>query len=347
MQTEQSALSQSELPLPGARLLELYRWMLLTRRLDERIWRLNRQGRAPFAIPCRGQEAAQVGSAAAIRAGYDVLLPYPRDLGVVLVAGLTPREVLLSVLARATDPSSGGRQLPLHWGHPALRIMSSSSPVGTQVPQATGAALAARRRGEDRVVVCYFGDGATSKADFHEGLNFAAIHRLPVVFFCQNNGYATSVPTRLQMAAADVAAYAAAHAMPGLIVDGNDPLAVLAATGQAVARARRGDGPTLIEAKTYRLLPHTSDDDDARYRPPEELAAWQPRDPLPRYAAYLTSRGLLNPDSERLLDEQILAELDLALREAESGPEPSPETALRHLLATGHPGPNPVLPSRR
>ena len=186
-------------------MLELYEWMLLTRSLDERIWRLNRQGKVPFAIPARGQEAAQVGSACALRRGTDVALPYPRDLGVVLVLGMTPLEVLLSAFARAADPSSGGRQLPLHWGHAGLRIMSSSSPVGTQIPQAAGIALAARLRGEDSVTAVYFGDGATSKGDFHEGMNFAAIHRLSVIFFCQNNGYATSVPQSLQMAIPDVA----------------------------------------------------------------------------------------------------------------------------------------------
>jgi 2-oxoisovalerate dehydrogenase E1 component alpha subunit len=313
--------------------LALYRWMLLARRLDERIWRLNRQGRVPFAIPCRGQEAAQVGSAAAVRPGHDILFPYPRDLGVVLVAGMTPREVLLSVLSRADDPSSGGRQLPQHWAHARLRIMSSSSPVGTQLPQAVGAALAARLRGEDAIAVCYFGDGATSKADFHEGLNFAAIHRLPVVFFCQNNGYATSVPTRLQLAAPDAAAYAAAHGIPGLIIDGNDVLAVHETVSAAAARARRGDGPTLVEARTYRLLPHTSDDDDTRYRSPSEVAEWEARDPLPRYAALLAEGGLLDVGREQRLDREVADEIEAALREAEASPEPGPETALQRLFA--------------
>jgi 2-oxoisovalerate dehydrogenase E1 component alpha subunit len=328
-----SIAASGALGLADDALLALYRWMLLARRLDERIWRLNRQGRVPFAIPCRGQEAAQVGSAAAVRPGHDILFPYPRDLGVVLVAGMTPREVLLSVLSRADDPSSGGRQLPQHWAHARLRIMSSSSPVGTQLPQAVGAALAARLRGEDAIAVCYFGDGATSKADFHEGLNFAAIHRLPVVFFCQNNGYATSVPTRLQLAAPDAAAYAAAHGIPGLIIDGNDVLAVHETVSAAAARARRGDGPTLVEARTYRLLPHTSDDDDTRYRSPSEVAEWEARDPLPRYAALLAESGLLNAGHERRLDREVADEIDAALREAEAGLEPGPETALQRLFA--------------
>ncbi|MBA2446672.1 MAG: thiamine pyrophosphate-dependent dehydrogenase E1 component subunit alpha [Chloroflexi bacterium] len=319
--------------LSPERLLELYRWMLLTRALDERIWRLNRQGKVPFAIPARGQEAAQVGSAYALRAGHDLALPYPRDLGVVLVLGMTPLEVLLSALARADDPSSGGRQLPMHWGHARLRMLSSSSPVGTQIPQAAGLALAAKLRREDSVIVVYFGDGATSKGDFHEGLNFAAIHTLPVVFFCQNNGYATSVPQSLQMAIPDVADYAPAYGMPGVIVDGNDVLAVYAETRAAVDRARRGDGPTLLEAKTYRLLPHTSDDDDGRYRDPAEVVYWEARDPLPRFRAELVAAGLLDDAVDAGLLAQAQAQIDDALVRAEASPIPKRLLALDHILA--------------
>ena len=312
---------------------ELYRLLLLTRSLDERMWRLNRQGKVPFAIPARGQEAAQVGSAYALRRGRDVALPYPRDLGVVLVLGMTPLEVLLSALARADDPSSGGRQLPMHWGHAGLRIESSSIPVGTQVPQAAGTALAAKLRGEDSVTCAYFGDVATSKGDFHEGLNFAAIHKLPVVFFCQNNGYATSVPQSLQMAISDVADYALAYGMPGVVVDGNDVVALYAAMRDAVERARRGDGPTLLEAKTYRLLPHTSDDDDRRYRDPEEVARWEARDPLPCFRSELLAGGLLDEPAETELLGQIRSEIDQALVQAEASPIPEPARARDHVLA--------------
>ena len=330
-------LTHSPVPSPEA-MRELYGWMLLTRSLDERIWRLNRQGKVPFAIPARGQEAAQVGSAYALRAGDDVALPYPRDLGVVLVLGMTPLEVLQSALARAGEPSSGGRQLPMHWGHRHLKILSSSSPVGTQIPQAVGAALAARLRREDSVTCVYFGDGATSKGDFHEGVNFAAIHRLPVVFFCQNNGYATSVPQSLQMAVPDVADYAQAYGMPGVVVDGNDVLAVYAATRAAVERARTGGGPTLLEAKTYRLLPHTSDDDDRRYRDLGEVTAWEARDPLPRFRADLLGAGLLDAQSEAELVARIHDRIDRALVEAEASPLPAPGSALTHILAAP-PGP--------
>jgi 2-oxoisovalerate dehydrogenase E1 component alpha subunit len=310
----------------------MYRLMLLTRRLDERIWRLNRQGAVPFAIPCRGQEAAQVGSALAARPGLDILMPYPRDLGVVLTAGMTPHEILLSAFARADDWSAG-RQLPMHWMHPGLRIMSSSSPVGTQLPQAAGLALAARARGESAVTICYFGDGATSKSDFHEGVNFATVNRLPVVFFCQNNGYATSLPTRQQIAGGSVSPYAASLGLPALAVDGNDPLAVFEAASQATKRARDGQGPTLIEALTYRLLPHSSDDDDSRYRSHAELDEGERADPLPRYRDYLAGLRLLAATAERALEAELLDEIDAALASSNCASDPDPATATTHLFA--------------
>ena len=318
--------------LDDAAALRLYALMLLTRRLDERIWRLNRQGAVPFAIPCHGQEAAQVASAMAIRPGVDIVMPYPRDLGVVLTAGMAPYDVLLSALARADD-HSGGRQLPMHWMHPGLRIMSSSSPIGTQLPQAAGLALASRLRGEPAITVCYFGDGATSKSDFHEGVNFATVNHLPVLFFCQNNGYATSLPTRQQVAGGSVSAYAASLGLPTVAVDGNDPLAVFEATRQAADRARAGQGPTLIEALTYRLLPHSSDDDDSRYRSRQELAEQEACDPLPRYREYLASRGLLETSAEQELERQVLAEIDGALAAAQRAAEPDRATATLNLHA--------------
>ena len=317
-------------------MLELYEWMLLTRSLDERIWRLNRQGKVPFAIPARGQEAAQVGSAYALRRGTDIALPYPRDLGVVLVLGMTPLEVLLSAFARAADPSSGGRQLPLHWGHAGLRIMSSSSPVGTQIPQAAGIALATRLRGEDSVTAVYFGDGATSKGDFHEGVNFAAIHKLPAIFFCEDNGVAISVRLDKQMPVQRVADRAPAYGIPGVAVDGTDVLAVYEVTRRAVERARRGEGPTLIDALCVRLTPHSSDDDHFRYRTREELAAERERDPLPRYRAYLIESGLLDDDAEGRLRAEVAEEAEAALQAALAADPPRPESALDHTLAESY-----------
>src|SRR5579884_1473041 len=257
--------------LSQAQLLDLYSTMILSRTLDERMWLLNRQGRGSFTISCQGHEAAQVGSAFAFRPGQDVIFPYYRDVGVVLTMGMTPRDLMLGFFARAADPSSGGRQMPNHFASAPHRIVSVSSPVATQIPQAAGAALAAKIRRESSVVAVYFGEGCTSSGHFHEGLNFASIHRLPVIFICENNHWAISVPQEKEMAVATVAERACAYGMSGVVVDGTDPLAVYEATAVAVERARHGSGPTLIDAQVCRLRPHSSDDDDRRYRPADDI----------------------------------------------------------------------------
>lgn len=314
-------------------LLKMYRTMVLTRALSSRMWVLNRMGKAAFAITGDGQEAAQVGSAYALRPGRDFVLPYYRDLGVVLTVGMTPEELMLGLLARAADPSSGGRQMPSHFGHARLRIISGSSPVATQIPHAAGIAYASKLRHEDDVTIVYFGDGATSKGDFHEGLNFAGIHRLPVIFFCENNGYAISVPLHKQMAIRSVAERAAGYGFPGVSVDGNDVLAVYAATRQAVERARSGGGPTLIEARTYRLVPHSSDDDDRRYRTKAEVDHWRQDDPIERFKAYLLEESILTPDLIQEISTRVAAEVDRATDHAERSPLPQPESALLHVYA--------------
>src|SRR3954447_8239057 len=282
---------------------ELYRLMVLTRALDERMWTLNRQGKAPFVTPARGHEALQVASARALRVGVDWVVTYYRDWGVALALGLTPYDCLLSLLGKADDPFSGGRQLPGHFSAPALRLLSPSSAVATQIPHAVGLALAARLRGEPAAAIVYFGDGATSEGDFHESANFAGIHRLPVVFVCENNRYAISLPTSRQMPTATVAERAAAYGFPGVRVDGNDPLAVFGATRTALERARAGDGPTLLAAETYRLLPHSSDDDDRTYRDPAEVAAWEACEPVRRYGARLIALGLWDEAEDAALWE--------------------------------------------
>src|SRR3712207_4709921 len=227
--------------------LGIYRTLLTARLLDEAALRQNRMGRAAFVVPVAGHEGCQVGTAWAMRRGIDIWLPYYRDVGVVLAAGMTPHEIFLGVFAKADDPSSGGRQMPSHWGSRRLGIITGSSPIATQVPHAAGIAYAARLRGEDTVVATWFGDGATSEGDWHEGLNFAAVHRLPVIFVCENNHYAISVPQSMQMAVADVADRAAGYGFPGVVVDGNDVLACYAAMRTAHDRARAGEGPTLFE----------------------------------------------------------------------------------------------------
>ena len=321
------------LGLSDEQVLRMYRTMLLARRLDERQWILNRQGKQAFVIGCQGHEAAGVGSASALRPGLDIMLPYYRSLPAVLVFGTTARDVLLESLSRAEGPWSGGRQMPSHFSDPRYKILSSGSPVATQIPQAAGAALASRLRGDGAVTIVYFGDGATSKGDFHEGLNFAGIHRLPVIFFCENNGYAISTPQAKQMPVPNVAERAAAYGMPGILVDGNDVLAVYRATREAADRARRGEGPTLIEARVYRLSPHSSDDDDRRYRAPAEVAEARKAEPLVRFRRYLEEEGLLDEQRERDLQQAVVAEVEAALAEAEQAPAPRPEDALRHVFA--------------
>jgi 2-oxoisovalerate dehydrogenase E1 component alpha subunit len=323
------------LGLTPAELLQMQRWMLTARLIDEAALRQNRMGRAPFVVPVSGHEGCQIGTGAVMRRGIDVWLPYYRDLGVVLVAGLTPYEVFLGIFSKADDPSSGGRQMPSHWGAKRLGIVSHSSPIATQVPHASGIAYAMRYRDEDAVVACWFGEGATSEGDWHEGMNFAAIHKLPVLFVCENNEYAISVRQDHQMAVHDVADRAAGYGMPGVVVDGSDVLACYRAMQTAHARARAGEGPTLIECKTYRYLPHTSDDDDKTYRTREEVDEHKHRDPIDRFTAYLIAQGLLDHDRMQTMHDEVKREVEDAITAAWDAPDPDPATVLQHLFAEG------------
>jgi 2-oxoisovalerate dehydrogenase E1 component alpha subunit len=322
----------SALGLSTKDLLAMYRLILTSRLLDEAALRQNRMGRAPFVVPAAGHEGCQIGTAWAMRRGTDIWLPYYRDLGVVLTAGMTPYEVFLGVFAKADDPSSGGRQMPAHWGSRRLGIISGSSPIATQVPHAAGIAFAAKHRGEDAVVGCWFGDGATSEGDWHEGLNFSGIHRLPVIFVCENNQYAISVPQSKQMAVKDVASRAEGYGFPGVVVDGNDVLACFGAMKTAHERARAGEGPTLIECKTYRFMPHTSDDDDKSYRSREEVEEARAKDPLVRFGAYLREHDLLDDAKEGSLREETKEEIEEAIKAAWDAADPDPDTALLHVF---------------
>jgi 2-oxoisovalerate dehydrogenase E1 component alpha subunit len=319
--------------LSVSQLRDAYYRMGLTRALDERMRALNRQGKAPFAVSCAGHEAAQIGSALALVPGEDWVLPYYRDLGVMIVLGFTAREAMLQFLARAADPCSGGRQMPNHWSSRRHKVLSASSPVGTQILHATGIALASKLKREPHVTAVYFGEGSTAGGDFHEGLNFAAIHRLPVVFVCENNGYAISQPAHTEMPVASVADRASAYAMPGESVDGNDVFAVYAAMQRAVERARRGEGPTLLEARTYRLVPHTSDDDDRVYRSREEVAHWQARDPLDGFRRALLDAGIVDEGLVAETSRRVAREVDEATDFALAAPYAGPETVLRHVYA--------------
>jgi 2-oxoisovalerate dehydrogenase E1 component alpha subunit len=313
----------------------MHRTMLLARLIDEASLRQNRMGRAPFVVPVSGHEGCQIGTAWALVAGTDVWVPYYRDLGVVLVAGLTTLEVFLGVFSKADDPASGGRQMPSHWGSRRLSIVSHSSPIATQVPHAAGIAYAMRYRGEQAVVGSWFGEGATSEGDWHEGLNFAAIHKLPVLFVCENNQYAISVRQDKQMAVRDVASRAEGYGMPGVVVDGSDVLACYREMRAARERAIAGAGPTLIECKTYRYLPHTSDDDDKSYRSREEVDQHRHDDPIERFAAYLIQHGVLTDATIASIHDELKAEVEEAITEAWAAPDPDPSTAMRHVFAEG------------
>jgi 2-oxoisovalerate dehydrogenase E1 component alpha subunit len=320
------------LGLSQERLLEMFETMLLARSVDERQWILNRQGREAFHISCQGHEGSGVGSAFALDQSRDIMVPYYRSLAAVLAFGMTPYQMFLSALARADDPTSGGRQMPAHYGL-APRILTSGSPVATQIPHATGAALASKIRGDGGVSIVYFGDGASSKGDFHEGLNFAAIHKLPAIFVCENNHFAISVPTSKQMAVHSVADRAVGYGMFGCSIDGTDPLAVYAAVREAADRARGGEGPTLIESNVVRLTPHSSDDDDRRYRSESDREEARHRDPINVFSRYLRSHNLLDDAQETAIRDRVTQAVADALEQAEAAPMPAAETAFDHVYA--------------
>jgi 2-oxoisovalerate dehydrogenase E1 component alpha subunit len=313
-------------------LLDVYYKMLLSRTVGQRQRMLNRLGKGPFAITGEGQEAAQVGAAYALRAGHDWILAYYRDIGIAITIGQTVRDLLLAFVSSSEDVSSGGRNMPSHFSDPKLRIVSGSAPVATQAPHAAGVALASRLKGTDEVTLVSFGDGATSVGDTHEAMNFAGIHQLPVIFLCEHNQYAISVPWSKQAAVENVAVRAAGYGFPGVTVDGNDVLAVYGAAREAVARARKGEGPTFIEAKTYRLVPHSSDDDDRRYRSQEEVEEWSRKDPLLRFQKWLQENGLVNSQKIEEFQERAAREVDEATEYAEQAPKPDPATVMKHVL---------------
>ncbi|MCP3025749.1 thiamine pyrophosphate-dependent dehydrogenase E1 component subunit alpha [Halobacillus sp. A5] len=290
----------------------MFRTMLLARKIDERMWLLNRAGKIPFVISCQGQEAAQVGASYALDRQKDYALPYYRDMGVVLAFGMTAKDLMLSGFAKAEDPNSGGRQMPGHFGQKKNRIVTGSSPVTTQVPHAVGIALAGKMENKDFVSFVTFGEGSSNQGDFHEGANFAGVHKLPVIFMVENNKYAISVPVSKQLACEKVSDRAIGYGMPGHTVDGNDPLAVYEVVKEAAERGRSGKGPTLIEAVSYRLTPHSSDDDDRTYRERGEVDEAKKKDSILTFAQYLREQGVLTEDKE----EELNKELDQIVNEA-------------------------------
>jgi 2-oxoisovalerate dehydrogenase E1 component alpha subunit len=320
-----------DLGLSEEQVLEIYYFMLLARKLDERFWLLNRAGKIPFVISCQGQEAAQVGATYALDKTTDWLAPYYRDLGCVLVFGQTPTDIMMSAFAKPGDPNSNGRQMPGHFGGKKYRTLSGSSPVTTQFPHAVGVALAAKLRGEKSVAYTSTGEGSSNQGDFHEACNFAAVHKLPVIFFVENNGYAISVPLSKQLGNHNTADRAVGYGFPGYSIDGNDVLEVYKYAKEAADRARAGEGPTMLEARTYRLVPHSSDDDDRAYRSREEVEAAKKKDPLITFAQYLRDHGVLTPEKEQELNDRIAREVNEGTDAAEKAPFFDPEDALTHV----------------
>lgn len=297
----------------------LYRDMVLLRAFDERAINLQRQGRIGTFPPSLGQEASEIGSAHAIRR-TDWLVPSYRDHGALFVHGVPVQNVILFAMGRTASLSAAVKALP------------TSIPISTHLPHAVGLALAAKRLGTDDLAIAYFGDGGTSEGDFHEALNFAGVFKAPVIFFCQNNGWAISVPRSRQTASETLAQKAVAYGIPGVRVDGNDVLAVHQVVTEAALRARRGDGPTLIEALTYRMGPHTTADDPSRYRPAEEYEDWKlNRDPIARMAGFLTERGWLTPEKDAALLKAAQAVIQAGVEASEATPDVTLADLFRHV----------------
>jgi len=319
--------------LPRDRVLQAYGLVLRARYLDDRRFILNRAGKLAFIISPRGHEVAQVAAITALEPGRDRFCLYYRDFAAALACGFTAEELMLSAFARAADPSSGGRQTPGNFGSRRRGIIIGSSAVGTQLPKAAGIGLALKWRGKGEVCFVSFGEGATSQGDFHEALNFAALHRCPVIFLCENNHWAISVPESRQVAGPGVASRAAAYGIPGAVVPGDNFAAVHAAVREAAARARRGEGPSLIEARVLRLQSHSTDDDQRAYRDPAELAAEAALDPIPRLRAQLLEADWLTEADDARLRDEVAREVETASATAEAAPEPDPSTLTRHVYA--------------
>lgn len=331
LREDQSVDPSLDPELSAENLLLLYRKMVLLRALDEKAVSLQRSGRIGFYVPSTGQEAAEIGCGFALQDG-DWVFPSYRDQGVALMRGY-PLETLVGQLYGNRSDATRGRQMPNHWCDRSLRIVSVSSPVATQLPQAVGAAYAAKVRGEKVAVIACFGDGGSSTGAFHVAMNFAGVFRTPNVFFCSNNQYAISVPFARQTASGSIARKAAAYGFEGVRVDGNDLLAVYRVVRDALAAAREGSGPALIEAVTYRRGPHSSSDDPGRYRPEEEVAEWTKRDPVVRFAEHLRRRGVLDDAAAGRAAEEAREEVNRAVRACEAAAPVPPESLVEDVYA--------------
>ncbi len=331
-ETGNLAGDEKELALSTDGILRLYRWMVLNRALDERMITLQRQGRIGFYIGSIGEEATVLGTASGMEE-KDWIFPCYREHGAALLRGMPLVTFMCDLFGNAGDAMLG-RQMPCHEAWKPGRFTSISSPIATEITHAVGAAWAARIQGEEMVALTYFGEGATSAHDFHTGLNFAAVRKIPVVFVCRNNGWAISVPKEKQTASETIAQKAIAYGMRGERVDGNDLLAVHAATRRARARAAAGEGPTLLECVTYRVEGHSTSDDPRAYRPPEDVEPWKKKDPIERVRRFLRARGALDEAADAKLREETRAQIQAALKEAEAfPPKPPLETLFEGVYA--------------
>lgn len=317
--------------VPEADLRAMHRHMLKMRQLDQRMLSLQRQGRIGFYGMATGQEASVTGSAYPLKP-TDWVFHALRETGVCLWRGTTVKEFVCQLIGNSGDVLIG-RQMPMHFSDRKVNSVAWSSVIGTQLPHAMGAAYAAKLQGHDTVCVGYIGDGGTSIGDFHAAMNFAAVWRTPNVFFCQNNQWAISVPLTAQTVSSSIAIKAEAYGMPGLRVDGNDLLAVIAAMREAVDRARSGGGPTFIESVTFRMGGHSSSDDPTRYRDPELVRTWEKRDPVARFGTWLRAKGLLTDADVATWTAEIDAEISAAITEAEALPPPGIETIFTDVYA--------------
>jgi pyruvate dehydrogenase E1 component alpha subunit len=324
-------IKRTKFKLAPDQLLEMFYWLKLIRGFDERLSILVRQGKVRSGVYTGiGQEAIIVGTCFGLRR-EDYLCPLHRDLGCFLMKGVEPRTMMSQMFGKETGLSKG-RDSALHSGVSELGIFGNTSMLGANLPVAAGLALTFKMERTDHVVVAYFGEGASNTGDFHEALNFAGVQRLPVVFVCENNQYAYSVPVEKSMAIDDVADRAASYGFDGVAINGNDVLAVYQSTQGALARARSGDGPTLIECKTYRWHGH-SEHDKAFYRTDEELAMWKSRDPIPVFTTYLKGLHVLSDEKLQDIEARVRSAIDEAVEFAASSADPRPEDATSDLYA--------------
>lgn len=319
--------------LDTSELKSMYKWMDLGRKIDERMWLLNRAGKIPFVISCQGQEATQIGMAFAMQEG-DISSPYYRDLALVTYLGMTPLDSMLAAFGKRDDISSGGKQMPSHFSKKEKGILSQGSPVATQILHAVGAALALKMDSKQNIAITTVGEGSSNQGDFHEGLNFAGVHKLPFICVIENNKYAISVPNSLQYGAEKLSDRAIGYGIHGEQVDGNDPIEVYKVMKEARERALSGEGSTLIEAMCTRLTAHSSDDDD-KYRSQEEREGLKSLDCNQKFKSFLLEEGIIDEQWLDEIEKEHKEIVNQATKEAEKAPYPSPEETYTHVYEEG------------